>query len=364
MSADPPIPGRQAGQDASPRLPHSQRIAAVDTFRLLAVFAVICLHTRPFGRADDPSPLYRWLDVAIEAGGSFAVPFFFVAAGYFFQRSIRGGLPAREVLLRYSRRLGVVFLAWTLIYAVVPADLSMLRQSGLWRTILQQNQAHLRQPAELLLRGTAAPLWFLVSLEIGLVLMAVTYPRLGWKVLFFAAPLYLLYCWRLAWPLYRTGSGAAFTATNGPLISPAFVAIGFCLASGDSRPRRSVAVCVLACGFALALAGEAAASFRPALLPLHMGARAVSGIAFGPGVMLLALALLDLGQGTILPALGRLTLGVYASHFMIMQFVGPLGRPRIGGMLWDILYPFLVLGLALGLSACLARFSLTRRIVV
>ena len=363
MSTDPPISDGIMPRDASPGLPHRQRIVAVDTLRLVAIFAVICMHTRPFGRTDDPSPLFRWLNVVIEAVGSFAVPFFFVAAGYFYQRSLLAGSPAGATLLRYSRRLGVVFLAWTLLYALVPADLSMLRQSGLWGTILQQNQAHLRQPVELLLRGTAAPLWFLVSLEIGLVLMAVTYPRLGWKVLFFAVPLYLLYCWRFAWALYATGSGMAFTATNGPLIGPVFVAIGFCLASGDSRPRRSVAIWVLACGLTLTCAEALLAIPYPALLPLHLGVRAVSGIAFGTGAMLLALAMPDLGNGTVLPALGRLTLGVYASHLLVMQFVGPLGRPRIGGTLWEILYPFLVFGIALGLSACLARFSLTRRIV-
>lgn len=56
------------------------RIESVDIFRLIAIVAVITIHTSPF-RADViiESEAYKYLDVIFNQLSRFAVPFFFVS---------------------------------------------------------------------------------------------------------------------------------------------------------------------------------------------------------------------------------------------------------------------------------------------
>src|SRR5437773_2583063 len=96
------------------------RISSIDTIKSIAVLAVIFLHTGPFGDPQYAHSPYRLLALIINQSARFAVPFFFIASGYFFAKSLQKGIPPSELLLKYCRRLFAVFLLWSIIYAVVP----------------------------------------------------------------------------------------------------------------------------------------------------------------------------------------------------------------------------------------------------
>ena len=70
------------------------RIQSIDTFKGLAILGVIVIHTEPFLaiQAIRVKSYWYYLGNALQQISSFAVPFFFVAAGYFFsQGAVKGG---------------------------------------------------------------------------------------------------------------------------------------------------------------------------------------------------------------------------------------------------------------------------------
>ena len=91
----------------------SSRLAGVDTFRVLAALAIV------FGRASElltfaPTRIrrvYPYVHEALCYVTQFAVPFFLLASGYFFGKSLMRGTPATTLLVRRCARLRVVFFA-------------------------------------------------------------------------------------------------------------------------------------------------------------------------------------------------------------------------------------------------------------
>jgi len=71
------------------------RIKSVDVIRLLAITAVIVIHTSTFKNI--PGDLYENLFIILNQLSRFAVPFFFVIAGYFWGKKIRSGDSVTQV---------------------------------------------------------------------------------------------------------------------------------------------------------------------------------------------------------------------------------------------------------------------------
>ena len=68
-------------------------LPSVDALRVFAILAVIWLHTGPFVPVEFPdSPrLSEVVGMALDGLALFAVPYFFMASGFFFGRSYRDG---------------------------------------------------------------------------------------------------------------------------------------------------------------------------------------------------------------------------------------------------------------------------------
>ncbi len=67
-----------------------ERIESVDVFRLIAIVAVIAIHTSPFHvDVDGENEAYMYADMIINQLSRFAVPFFYVTSGYFWGLKVR-----------------------------------------------------------------------------------------------------------------------------------------------------------------------------------------------------------------------------------------------------------------------------------
>src|SRR5262245_7522755 len=94
---------------------NARRIPSVDAFRVLAILAIVCGHCRTFA---DLGP--AWLHPSFMNVCRFAVPFFFIAAGYFFGRKLRAEGPTSGVLAAFVARLGCLAAVWGVFYYCVP----------------------------------------------------------------------------------------------------------------------------------------------------------------------------------------------------------------------------------------------------
>ena len=97
------------------------RQAGIEAGRALGALAVVLIHVGPFRGPE-------WEGTAAGLGGAFlnqlcrfAVPFFFLAAGYFYGRKVCSGAPPLPVLRRQAGRLTVLFAFWSGAYLLVPA---------------------------------------------------------------------------------------------------------------------------------------------------------------------------------------------------------------------------------------------------
>lgn len=135
------------------------RNANVDFLKALAIISVITIHAYPDGN------ILRDLSI-------WAVPFFFVVAGYFYAKSSeKSGF--EEVYKKNSKKILSCLLVWSAVYAAIPRDLTAgWIQYGLPRTVywhlltLRENVTH---PINLILHGiSGGHLWFLAVLLIAL----------------------------------------------------------------------------------------------------------------------------------------------------------------------------------------------------
>lgn len=129
----------------------SRRNQRLDLFRCIAVYSVIFLHVPFPGR----------IGVAINCLARFAVPLFFLSAGYF-----SWGKPAEVLLRRAKHCLGLLVLA-----AVPPAGIDLALALGrgetvgeFFRQILQPEGLLRLLQVQVLPFTYAAPLWFLAAL--------------------------------------------------------------------------------------------------------------------------------------------------------------------------------------------------------
>ena len=99
------------------------RISSIECGRVVAIMAVMAIHLSPFSNPFDPTlwdgTLYFWLGGVINQLCRFAVPLFFLCAGYFLQPALAAGHPM-TVALRYCRPLLGLWLAWSLLYLLIP----------------------------------------------------------------------------------------------------------------------------------------------------------------------------------------------------------------------------------------------------
>lgn len=84
---------------------------AVDLFKFICCILIIAIHTKPFEQN-------FWLDGGVGILTRFAVPYFFVATGFFFFLSIDRKTDKRRYLIRYELRMLRLYVVWYIIQTV------------------------------------------------------------------------------------------------------------------------------------------------------------------------------------------------------------------------------------------------------
>lgn len=341
------------------------RFQSVDAFRVLAIAAVVLIHTTPFETAS--SAIGNELDAAtiVNQLARFAVPFFFVISGFFWSRKISSTGDVVGSSLQLSKRLLVLFCSWSLIYLVPwnAAETFNFGTFGPLKHIYWNLSSSVSHPLRTLFEGTGIHLWFLMGLLWSVMISALL---LRLRLEFALAPFaVLLYAVGLAGKAYRDtpiGFHVDFNFRDGPFFSLVFFVTGHFLHTRRSGHRW------FRTGLLLASVGLALHFLE--LLLLHriwgtsmMQDYVVGTYLFGTGCALVALSRDPRIAWSWTSSVGPLVLGVYALHVVFVDLLVPLDRFYSPQPAWEIAYPVIVLLLSTLLARWLSRFSLTRSLV-
>jgi peptidoglycan/LPS O-acetylase OafA/YrhL len=260
------------------------RYHGVDATRVAAVLAVIFIHMPDVDQATHwANLLSRW-----------AVPFFFVAAGYFAAGKNRSiGAETRRVLIR----LGIPYAFWVGAYLLfLEPHITGMSTRDVGRLIL--------------FGGPAIHLWFVPSLGMCLILLRATR---GWPPPLVLALAVGLYCAGLLMGAYiPPGYVSPMNSRNGPFFGFLLVFLGFNYHSVKSL------------GFGIALTGLVIALAANILEVRWLGNSHVDQLITSPalGFFAFAVALTISNQWmTSVSRFGKYTFGMYIVHLGILTLL-------------------------------------------
>lgn len=338
---------------------HTTHLAAPDSLRAIAAVAVVALHTQPFASVSAPDDTTRAIAFIINNLSRFAVPAFFIISGYFLGVSATHR-SVNAAIRRALSRLIQVFLFWSLVYGLIPKP-KLFILHGIqalpikWHTTLSTIMA---EPTDFLRHGTTWHLWFFPALiSAVLIIWGLSALRRERALLWVGLVLYVAGLLGQSYRVLPVGVDIHMhIMRDGPFFSTLLVGMGY-LAARQGMPQGNP--------WAYILAGTALQFGEMLTLGALFGAPQ-GDYFFGNAIQALGLLRLvttnpDLGKTTPLPRLGRLTLGVYASHILVLQYADYLDNV-IPELPWQFAFTAIVWAGAVLVSLGLSRTPLRRMV--
>ncbi|WP_299015127.1 acyltransferase family protein [uncultured Photobacterium sp.] len=312
----------------------NNRIASLEWGRILAIFAVITIHCAPF----QTTPLigeHAWFGMMLNQLSRFAVPFFFILAGYFIMPHLVAK-PA-ETLKSYNIPLLKIWLAWSVIYLLIPFNLGtvveqgyLAERSGYWDFLVSA-------PLNSLFEGGIVHLWFIPGLMCGLAIIGLLCHLKQTSLIIPTA--IILYAYGLMAGSYQPlfGFEAPIFTRNGPFLSTLMITIGF-----ETR-RRDITVSTVNAS-ALMLMGLALHLFEAKYLmgfeiPFVNHDFLIGTPFWAAGLFFLLIVKPTFGNNAWTSKWSKDVLGIYLCHLMIVIFLMNLTAIfGIEGIINDIIY--------------------------
>ena len=340
------------------------RIQSVDCFRVLAIIAVITIHTIPFAYGENVGNEFD-LALIVNQLARFAVPFFLITSGYFWSAKVQAGGDMSGSTVKATVRIFMLFVVWSLLYVAI--DVVRIFVTGgeiaVWNKLIRIETVIHGEPLTSLIQGSKPHLWFLPALLVSMLITAAIPSKRYLPVLMIGSA--CLFVIGILGGSYRDspfGIRTDFNFRNGP-----FFAL-ICFVSGHIlcllKPRRSW----LLYGSVVALLALIGHFCELALIHALWGTTmaqdyVVSTLAVGIGVAMMALSnhpvLCIPGVSTI----GRYVLGVYVIHYFFVVILRH--RHHYTAFPWtnEVLYIIVVAVLSFATAIVLSRFSVTQRLV-
>lgn len=306
-----------------------KRVYAIDFLKYFAAFAVVVIHANPF----EYVPLFglegERVDLIVETLMRWAVPFFFMASGYFFGKKVTPGEANPNYLKRYVASLVKLYATWTAFYLAYDFLMTVWRNGSIAEYIQAEkwswlNFLYLGSP-------TSAPhLWYLTALTWSIVIIYVFNRRRQLNLL-------------LGIGLFLNLVGIFDAVNNFSTRETLFVGL-FYTASGTLLAQREEHI--------LAITHPRLFFLIPLLfllqvverLTLFSGDYYLSTIPLVWLLFLFALRNRQLGHGTVIARIGANSDGIYLIHWLLLKLL-LLGLSWAGWeaarstLAWALLFP-------------------------
>jgi surface polysaccharide O-acyltransferase-like enzyme len=315
------------------------REQGVDAMRLIAVAAVILLHSRP------PAPSAMSTAATLVAMACrFAVPFFFLVSGLYLRVE---GRSVFDLALRPLIRLAPVYLGALFIYYVAWHALGIEPWQFSWKDLRNG--------------GPIFHLWFLPALGVGLLFVGLGVRLLGLRQTLAAAVLLAMI--GLGLTSYRAFYAAPLPGNrSGWLFAPLFVATGYAIGFRPPQRRLLPAVALAAISYALLVVEETVLARLTGRARIESHDFVLATFPFGVAALLIARGLEQDAVPRWLPKIGRVALGIYIFHLLFLR----LCRPSIatGGIIGAAVLAFATLISTGAVAMLLSRIRVARRMVM
>lgn len=308
---------------------------------------------------------WYYLGHVIQQINSFAVPFFFIASGYFFSRGV-GRYGLQKQIAKYIPRIALLLFIWVVVNGFFWGPwLEEVIENGSLRplvsNLLFMPEYAISRLDTFLFWGTAVPLWFLVSLiEGSLILSLLIALKIGKNgILLIGATAYLFI---MSTSVYSdTLIGAGFTIPfqqRGIFISAFFLTLGHFLAhSTINTGAHKLLFWAIILMFAESLIMSA---YKGLLFEEHPYLFSTPLVA--AAVFLFAAQNPTFGGHGLLYKLGAISLGVYVVHPPVIGALDYFGK-RTDHPLWELSYPFITLFISIVIVNLLSKIPYLRRAV-
>ena len=158
------------------------------------------------------------------------------------------------------------------------------------------------------------------------------------------------------------GISISFNTRNGPFFSTILFVAGYFLSG--LKPNKTW----LMYGFLIFITGTFCHFYEINILTKSYGIQPRQDFVFGTLLMGIGAAITSLSnhsclQSELLSKAGKMTLGIYASHFIFVGLFSGIDKST-DTVFWEIGQVFIVLLLSILVSLLLSRYQLTKRFVV
>lgn len=342
--------------------PLLRRIDSIDFFRLIAIVAVIIIHSTAF-KSNLPCTNHLFEDfyIFLNQASRFAVPFFFFISGFLWGKKVRESGNPLSTAKASARRIGLIYLAWCIIY-LLPLNLSSIHEYGLLGPIkisYWNIMYLLHNPMKLILEGTKVHLWFLPALILCFYISGLFIRfNLFKSLFFFSLSLYLIGLLTKAYANTPLGFSINLNMRDGPFLGllPFVSGIWSSEFNPDSKWMKY--------GLILFLMGIISHFFEIYLLWKYFKTTPLQDYVLGTYFMGLGVGLMSLSNHPlfkipILTAIGRMTLGIYVIHVIFIELLNPINQ-RTDNLFWEISHIFIVLSLS---ALSVALLSKNKKII-
>ena len=351
-----------------PHPPSATRLASVESFRVVAMLIVVCIHANFLARLHVEGGDYGFvIDFPLYLLWWLTVPYFFLVAGYFYGQKVQGGQEPLPVLGSSCVSLLWLYLIWSAIYAVIPRHWVEAFSGGRIWQILSSDTWPAGALEQIKLIVLPWPpyyhMWFLPALMVGLTTVAIA---TLWRLEKRTMPLLVaLYVFVIGAEVLQPRTGVEFNPIRAVSLAMFFTLLGWWVSYRRPVSAR-LAVSLIIGGSALAVAEGIVLKTALDLPAIRIAFYPYAGAALLVlGLFLLLLSKPTWGQHTILPALARYTLGVYVGHILIEHTLAPIHDqlPHLP-IVWYVPYVITVYGLSLLLTWVLMQIPWLRALVV
>lgn len=341
------------------------RIESVERIRVIAVFAVIVLHTTPFQSPQAAVGAYFLAGIVIKQLATFAVPFFFIVSGFFWGRKVRRSGQIKAASLPQCKRLLTIFLFWSAVY-LLPYNLASVVDygpSGPFKIAFWHMKELASRPAMLLFEGTKGPLWFLIALVCAIAITSCfVYMNNVAALVVIALGLYTAGLLADGYAMTPVGIKVDFNPRSGPAYSTIFFVLGYLLSKFTPTRAWYCYGWLTAAAGIIIKAAEILFLWRAYQTGLFKDYLAGT-VPMGLGAALVALS----GQHAPAPGsaglsrYGRHVLGIYLIHMIYIDNLSSLDAAFQHSAAWEAGFPIMVMGLSLLTAWALSKNDFFRR---
>ncbi|MGO4893898.1 acyltransferase [Flavobacterium sp. W21_SRS_FM6] len=329
---------------------------AIDTFRFIAVFAVIIIHTSPFSNLDS-----GYIYILFNQLSLFAVPYFFIISGYFWGRKLNKNLVLKSFnhTYRFCIKIFTIFIFWSIFYFF---DIVLSGSNdNIGFSITNTYTLFTNDLLKLALEGTKVHLWFLPSLIIAALITAVfLYLKRVKSLIFFSI---FLYVYGVVAGAYQLNIDLVESTyyRNGPYFSTLLFVTGVLLNQFKINNKTlKLGILIFVSGTVLHFTEIMSLYIFRGIYPTH---DYVIGTYFmGLGISLLAISNSHYLQSVFLSRLGKYTLGIYARHLFVIGKLSTYKKLYLS-VYWDVIFILIVTVISLILIWFLNKLPFTNKFV-